>query len=614
MKRFLIIAFLLLAGQAWGLTHTVCSSGCDYTTVQSALVANDYSPGDTVTVSGTIVETAGLDFANPVNNDWGVTIQGDGTWVCDLNEQYVTLDGVSNATIKNVSFINASWGISANANADNITLENVSLVTTARGIYASAGCEGWILTNVTVDVGARQAIYCDSCVSMTINGATITMGDTLANSGYGVGFLSASGTNVVSSVSIAATTALAAVRVYDSTGTYNFTGLTISEAGGGYGVLLDSGAAVVSLTTGSIAAGLDGIKLWGSTGNITIDGFTISPAQDGGIYVLSSATGTKIIRNVTISGGTGNGIAVNASANVTVQDFNISHLTSAGGGVFITDSDTLSFTDGEISYSDGDGFYGHSGLNGLTINRVRSHHNGRSADDTTGDGFTFHDADANILIQHCISDHNLNSGFAFIGTSSGIVYNSVAASNGGATSFGGNPSSRGGIYISLTGTTGGGWTFKNYLGEANYPYELLLNDNAYADVTMSNNCYSHIGNGVTEAQFANIDTADKTWAQWVALEKETSGKYATKSINANYTLPAGHEAIDAGTPVFTAAQWSAGGDYAGNHYVYKNAPDIGAYEYQNKLDGPPIMGGAGMFIFEDSWLCSQSNTNCYVAP
>lgn len=47
MKRILAILIILclLAGQAWGATKTVCSSGCDYATATDALESNAQSAG-----------------------------------------------------------------------------------------------------------------------------------------------------------------------------------------------------------------------------------------------------------------------------------------------------------------------------------------------------------------------------------------------------------------------------------------------------------------------------------------------------------------------------------------------------------------------------------------
>jgi hypothetical protein len=73
----------------------------------------------------------------------------------------------------------------------------------------------------------------------------------------------------------------------------------------------------------------------------------------------------------------------------------------------------------------------------------------------------------------------------------------------------------------------------------------------------------------------------------------------------NFRLAAGSPAIDAGTPVFTAAQWLANGDFVGNHYVYGAGPDIGTFEKKK-------------FIFdEDDMLpkkCKTTNAACYVQP
>jgi hypothetical protein len=200
---------------------------------------------------------------------------------------------------------------------------------------------------------------------------------------------------------------------------------------------------------------------------------------------------------------------------------------------------------------------------------------------------------------------NLNTAAAFINTSSGVIYNFTAYNNGGATSFGGGPSARGGIYINLDDTTGGGWVIKNYIGQGNYPYEIWANVSGYADSTFDHNLYLHTGNGVTEASFAYVDTgggaAVKTWPEWVALGKETSGVYGDPLLTSDYRLAAGSPAIDVGIPWQTYAERIA----AGLGPVYGSGIDIGAYERKK-------------FLFDDDEMipkkCKSTNAACYVQP
>ena len=50
-KLFLIFLMLLCASWAWGVTYTVCGSGCDETTIQDIFDYNDLAPGDIIEVS-----------------------------------------------------------------------------------------------------------------------------------------------------------------------------------------------------------------------------------------------------------------------------------------------------------------------------------------------------------------------------------------------------------------------------------------------------------------------------------------------------------------------------------------------------------------------------------
>lgn len=82
----------------------------------------------------------------------------------------------------------------------------------------------------------------------------------------------------------------------------------------------------------------------------------------------------------------------------------------------------------------------------------------------------------------------------------------------------------------------------------------------------------------------------------------------TLSDSSNHRLKAGSPARNAGTAVFTRAQYLAnGGDAAGVTDIYGTAPDIGAYETYEEIEGLP-----GMPWLDDPWICNTTNAACYV--
>jgi hypothetical protein len=136
----------------------------------------------------------------------------------------------------------------------------------------------------------------------------------------------------------------------------------------------------------------------------------------------------------------------------------------------------------------------------------------------------------------------------------------------------------------------------NYAIVANASY------NGATDIVITNNIWYAPNNANwyywNNAAGANIAT-------WNALTEVGTDLNANPLLTATYSLGAGSPATDKAIPVFTAAQWLANGDFAGNHYVYGAGPDIGAFEKKK-------------FIFdEDDMLpkkCKTTNAACYVQP
>lgn len=77
IKTFLIVFLLLIASQAQAATYTVCSSGCDYTTVQAGV--NAASAGDTVSITDGGTYNENVTTARHGTDGAYITIAGTGT-------------------------------------------------------------------------------------------------------------------------------------------------------------------------------------------------------------------------------------------------------------------------------------------------------------------------------------------------------------------------------------------------------------------------------------------------------------------------------------------------------------------------------------------------------
>jgi hypothetical protein len=170
--------------------------------------------------------------------------------------------------------------------------------------------------------------------------------------------------------------------------------------------------------------------------------------------------------------------------------------------------------------------------------------------------------------------------------------------------------------IKLTGWYGGEKAgsfanneFKNIIVK-DYPSFALIAENGAENAgNGSGNVYIYNSLGTEKTNFIKFgDVTPDTYAEWdTAYGGATYSVTSDPLLTSTYRLSAGSPAIDAGTPVFTAAQWLANGDAAGNHYVYGSAPDIGAYEFVSKkaVEDFPALVRAPV-------ICPASNADCYV--
>jgi hypothetical protein len=148
---------------------------------------------------------------------------------------------------------------------------------------------------------------------------------------------------------------------------------------------------------------------------------------------------------------------------------------------------------------------------------------------------------------------------------------------------------------------------KNNIVAGNFTKKLSARYGAQNDGTYgSGNVYESNCFGAQATNFIEwgLNTNKSTYADWeTAYGGSTHSVQSDPLLTATYRFGAGSPAIDAGTPIFTAAEWLANGDAAGNHYVYGSGVDIGAYERKK-------------FLFDDDDIiprkCKSTNAACYV--
>jgi Right handed beta helix region len=267
---------VMLAAITFGLTFpstsyaqttlTVCASGCNYTTIASAVAA--VSSGDTISVQeATDSESTSVDIGNNLTltiEGLGVsstTVNGTGTLPVFIIESGSTVT-IQNLTVSNG--FNSSNGGGIVNNGGSLTISNAAV------------------SNNTSSSGSGGGIANLYSGSLTINNSTVS--GNMAASGSGGGIQNSSSTVTITSSTISGNTAyIYGAGIYNS-GTVTTTNSTLS---GNYGVLYgggiysDSGSSVtISFSTiannsASTAGGIDNL------GTATVDDSIIGDNTGG---------------------------------------------------------------------------------------------------------------------------------------------------------------------------------------------------------------------------------------------------------------------------------------------------------------------------------------------
>lgn len=353
-------------------------------------------------------------------------------------------------------------------------------------------------------------------------------------------------------------------------------------------------------------ASISGLQIRNSTGgNFEIDDFTGTNENIGyGIY-LKDNTFTSASLTSSLLQNNGTGLLIKDTAGVIVDS--IRSVDNNGYGVSIGGTSTgVEITDSIVSNNGNDGIDFQSAASGGLVARNICDYNGQVDSTAHGDGITFHDDNTAMTVLYNKMTENGNAGIAFIGTSSGVIYNNTLINNGDQDSV--YMGVRAEMYLTATGVL----TVKNnvIMNLESYPliwassvighvfdYNAYISDSAtpfYQSNTTSNISFADwvaaVGNE-THSIFIHKDGSDyKVYygsdpttlaATLNYCPVTTSGKLVNRSDN---------PLIDAGVRI-TGVNDGIQTDLAGNKMY--GLPDIGCYEVVPRSGGGRIILGAG---------------------
>ena len=302
MKKWIAIAILLTAGQAWGANET-------YYVSPSGSNSSPYNTWDNAaTALGTVLNTVNSDLDN---TDADIVYIAPGTYSENLS---IPTANASNATFTGT----AAHGSTAPAVADQVIITAAS----SGASFRLGGAHNFTLNNITVTGGFAYAIRVNNTDNATFNNVTVR------DSGASLNCLQVDGTSanfILNKSNVQGCAVSAVVFANTSTGTVKYSIISPSSLAPttttGHGIYVTS-SGTVNLYNNVIAGykGGNGIDLAGGTVNISNN------------YVGSPVTKTKyaIVRE----SGT-----VNATNNMAMRNWD--NTSAAMQGTFNTNTGNI---------------------------------------------------------------------------------------------------------------------------------------------------------------------------------------------------------------------------------------------------------------------------------
>jgi len=339
----------------------------------------------------------------------------------------------------------------------------------------------------------------------------------------------------------------------------------------------------ISLTTGGNISLSDIVTSNNNTGyyglsvvnnassTLFIDGIQANN-NGNGIYIDSSLLlPGSFIKNFETNNNVGSGMNIVNTPNLLIQ----TGITNNNNfGLWVTGALSTGATIDHVtaSYNASDGIDAANGVTGLIIKYNEVSYNGTVGQGITtgsGDGFSIHDT-CSADFYYNIAHHNLNTGMAHTGTSSGHIYNNIIYANGTPS----DPTmDRAGLY--LTTSANPGFVVRNNIVAQNYPFDFMNYTN---DSQTHNDIDYNIYYSIDVNKFYRPQNPSGLQISWDVYHQANE----MHSINSNPLFVSSSDfhltnlspAINAGTNVGLTS------DYEGNPKSGASW-DIGAYEFQD---------------------------------
>lgn len=471
-----IFIFFILFGfsrEILAATYTVCTSGCDKTTVALVFSSYDLSPGDIIEIQA---DSVGGTKTISAIGAWGTNDAGDATSQVTLRGRVgdtiivdtagatsygIFSNTVSYITIQNIEFRNATVAnIYINSVSGNISILDCSSSGTGRAIRTQSGNSNITVTNFvsdhnTLSVSSNGIMDFTSGSNITLSGITLSQ-DITDFAVAGISFVNVSNITL-SDVEVTGSPKSGLFISGVSSGTLNLsdiysgvsrggvengnvgisiyiTGVAVpatfsninSSYGDSYGMYLTGTSTLQinnSIFNNNAAAGL---HFSGFVGNIIADNITSNGNAIEGIHAYD-LSGTTTISNVTVNNNTGAGLRVTSTSIDYLYLNNIDTYGNTTDGIVISGNNTLdrlTITDVVSNYNTtGSGLSVFDINNGtVLLSNIEANHNGY-----LGIGL---DTVSNFIYRNNVTNYNHDDGFNSAYGSIGVVTLSVGNYNG----------------------------------------------------------------------------------------------------------------------------------------------------------------------------------------
>jgi SdrD B-like domain/Right handed beta helix region len=413
----------------------------------------------------------------------------------------VTYTGISGestgpATIKHI------WGVPVKAiGLHDVVIEGFSIVANSdHGVYLGTSATNIVLRDLAIDAGGSGVLVYDTFNGLTLE--NITTSSRVGTYCLYVADLTSPGKDLT----VRGLTASAgAVRIRQVTNlTLEDIHLANVTQPGATAFLVEASSGTLSLARGSVTS-CAGMGLMISGGHFTsalVDQFTVTAASQTSIQVSDSSGIT--FTHCSALNGMDNGFRI------------------MGGCSFIAIEDCLASDNLGDGYDTANPF-----THDIVFRRCQALYNGDKNDPTksSGDGFSSHHDNYNILLDSCVAIGNIVSGVAMVGTSAGTISNCLFLNNGGDwTAEGGQQMFRGGLFLNLDGPnpyTGGSWVVRDSVSAGSYPFEVNI---SFAGSTRVNLDYNSYYSSPGALGFARLSETGAyiSWADYAPREPHST--------------------------------------------------------------------------------------------